>query len=199
MKETVVATIDEIHQKLLRSQELARFTAQENEDPENVLLRRIHERFGDSRLVRSDNLIEKPQALRLYIKAENVRNKLFAKGKDITNHPEYDSQIANTQRDEEQAKRFFFIENEDFDVYADLDPLEENTGDKLLLKTKDDTTIEFSLSFLDAYWINITFGHEREKGYGSYFFTGILNDMTQEEYAIMSHYITQADDKLSSL
>lgn len=197
MKEVAVRTLDEIHQKLLKSQELARFTASENEPREIKRWRELKERFGDSRLVRSDNFIENSQAFRLYIKTENLRNKLFAKGKDITSSPKY--KIEQTGRSAEEAKRFFFIDEDDFEIYADLDPLADNTGDKLTLAIKQDPKIVFSLNYLDGYWISITYGSYGERGYADYFNTDFLTSMTQEEYSIVSPYMSEIGSRLDAL
>jgi hypothetical protein len=185
--------IDSIYFKLQKSKTLHSYMEPVLETLDQQHLREFRMRFGDSRLARSENLVDPVDILRLNVIAGDVRNGIFREGNPSVQDPLYREWVREGLISEQDAYKLFYVKGRGTVIKAELDYKEESLGMRLAITSKEPNRIvDLGLDFLDGYWLTVEYGDPASPNYAEYMVYNSLIDMTEEEYSIFSDYMRRA-------
>lgn len=185
--------IDNIYYKLQKSKTLLSYTESVLETLDQQHLREFRMRFGDTRLARSENLVNPVDIEKLNSIADNIRNGIFKEGKPSVQDPLYREWVREGLISEQDAYKLFYIKGRGTVIKAELDYKEDSLGMRLAITSKEPNRIvDMGLDFLDGYWLTIEYGEPADSNYAEYMVYNSLIDMTAEEYSIFSDYTRKA-------
>ncbi len=190
MKEAVEVTLESIYDRLQRSKAFAAEHVKGNLPADQLGMRGMYARFGDSRVARSEVLATPADLMRIEIKTEEMRNGIFKVGYPFNQDPLYREWLSQDLMTREQALRLFFVKEQSIIIKAELDAEDNRLGARLAMTLRQrDRLVDFGVDFINQYWLNIEFGEPADEDYAEYYALEALPDMGMWDYEIISHFM----------